>query len=69
MRYRIKKETRKAMNRSGNIQCDICEEHEILCDHHINGRDIPNANHTSNIAHLCSNCHRKVHEGLIAIEG
>lgn len=48
--------------------CDICNEPTILVEHHISGREIPNANHPSNIANVCSNCHMNVHSGLIIIE-
>jgi hypothetical protein len=67
-RARIKKDTIKQMNRSGNYNCDICNASEIREIHHINGRDIPNYNHPSNIANICSNCHTKLHHGQIIIE-
>ena len=69
MRNKITKETRKVMNRSGSYECNICKEKAILVEHHINGRDIPRPNHASNLAHICDNCHRLCHEGLIIIEG
>lgn len=69
MRSRLRQRIRKKMNRSGNIECNICGNKEILIIHHILGRKIRNHNHPSNIANLCSNCHRKCHEGLIIIEG
>ena len=65
---KIKKEIRKNINRSGSYPCVICKETNILCEHHILGREIPNPNHPSNIVSLCSNCHRLVHEGEIIIE-
>jgi len=57
------------MNRSGSLNCSLCKEKNILICHHIKGRDIPNANHPSNLVNLCDNCHRKVHEGKIILEG
>jgi len=69
MRNKLRIKTRKLMNRSGNNICPICNTTNILCEHHIQGRKISNANHFSNIANLCSNCHRKVHEGIIVLEG
>lgn len=66
-RTRTIKRTR-ASNRSGRSPCDICSNLEILEQHHINGRDIPNPNHPSNLASICSNCHTKIHYGKIIIE-
>ena len=66
---KIRKKIQKKINRSGKATCPICNNHEILSEHHLEGRDIPQPNHPSNIANLCSNCHRKIHEGIIIIEG
>lgn len=63
------KKGRKQMNRSGKCHCQICDQQEFMEEHHIEGRDIPNAEHPSNKANICPNCHRKVHEGVIIIEG
>lgn len=57
------------MNRSGSLVCPICKEKHILVEHHINGREILNANQPFNIANICSNCHNEVHHGKIVIEG
>lgn len=65
---KITKKVRKAINRSGKYHCNICNERNILCEHHILGRKIPKSNHPSNLTSLCSNCHRLVHEGEIIIE-
>lgn len=59
----------KKSKSSGILKCEICKNHEILVTHHINGRDILNANHKSNLVDLCSNCHVAVHFGRIVIEG
>jgi len=65
----MKKKNRKIANRTGQIKCPICNTPQILEIHHIEGRDIPNANHSSNLADICPNCHTKVHMGRIIIEG
>ena len=59
---------RRRLNKSGYCECEICGEANILQQHHIRGRNIPNANHHSNLANICSNCHTKVHHGIIVIE-
>lgn len=49
-----------------NIGCCICGWNEAACDvHHINGRNIPNANSHSNLTYLCPNHHRLAHDGKI----
>lgn len=53
---------------SGKCKCEICGNSEILINHHIKGRDIPNANHKSNLCLICSNCHMGIHYGNIIIE-
>jgi len=65
----ITKDRRKKINRSGSKCCDICHAKELLIEHHINGRDIKNPNHPSNLANICPNCHYKLHHGKIIIEG
>lgn len=65
----MRKKIRKVINRTGKFPCEICKEKQILCEHHINGRDIPNYSKEWNLCHICSNCHRLVHEGIIVIEG
>jgi hypothetical protein len=67
--YSIRHKTRKAQNRSGTQPCQVCGLPHRLHAHHINGRNIPKANHPSNIANLCPNCHTLVHEGQIILEG
>lgn len=64
----MNKITRKKMNRSGKAYCDICNENEILQIHHINGRDLPNSDHPSNLCNICPNCHSRTHYGFIIIE-
>lgn len=67
----MKKRSRKVIkerNRSGKQLCPICNRKEILVEHHIEGRNIPNANNPSNLAYICANDHQKIHEGLIIIE-
>ena len=65
----MKKKNRKQRNLSGKHECPICETQQVLIEHHIKGRDIPDANHPSNLADICDNCHRKIHLGRIVIEG
>ena len=65
----MRKTTRKAINKSGKQECPICENPEVLVEHHIEGRDIPNPNHYSNLLNICPNCHAKIHLGRIVIEG
>ena len=64
----MKKKTRKAKNSSGKESCQICGAKEYLVTHHIEGRDIPNPDHPSNLVDICSNCHHKIHMGDIIIE-
>ena len=67
-RTRKTQKVRKQINRSGKNPCQICGEPHILQTHHIDGRDIPNANHSSNLADLCPTCHNNVHWGEVIIE-
>jgi len=64
----VKKSSKKKMNKSGNMPCDICHDKRILEIHHIRGRKIPNYDHPSNCCYLCPNCHDDIHHGLIVIE-
>jgi len=59
---------RRKKNRSGNANCDICNEPQILEIHHIRGRKIPNYNNDSNLIDICANCHNKIHYGLLIVE-
>ena len=59
---------RKVVNRSGKAPCQICKEPHILHTHHIEGRDVPNANHPSNLVDICANCHNDIHWGNIIVE-
>jgi hypothetical protein len=63
------KKARKAQNASGNMICPICDGKHFLTTHHIRGRDIPDCDHPSNLADICENCHRDIHEGVLIIEG
>jgi predicted HNH restriction endonuclease len=64
----MKRSIRKKLNASGNCKCEVCDKDNVLVEHHIRGRDIPNANTPSNLANVCSNCHRLIHTGNIIIE-
>lgn len=63
---RIKK---KIINNTGNALCDVCHNPNLLVEHHIRGRNIPNPNHKSNLCYICSNCHFEIHKGKKIIEG
>jgi C4-type Zn-finger protein len=63
-----RKAKRKRM-RSGTEECPICDIVAKLCRHHINGREVPRAEEEWNISWICPNCHDKIHEGDIIIEG
>jgi hypothetical protein len=64
----VKRDVRRKMNYNGDNLCEICGNIEILVQHHIRGRKVHNANHYSNLANICNNCHTKVHHGIIIIE-
>lgn len=64
----MKRKTKRFLNKTGTCKCEICNEENILEQHHIRGRDINKPNHPSNLANICSNCHTKVHHGIIIIE-
>ena len=68
MRHIIRKEIRRKRNRSGEECCVICNTKTILIEHHIEGRDIANANAWWNLVNICDNCHRLVHSDRIVIE-
>lgn len=55
-----------------NKKCEICETQnkKVIDKHHIIPRTDPRTHHgLSNLAIICSNCHRRVHAGEIIIEG
>lgn len=50
-----------------NIGCCVCGWKEGTCDyHHVEGRKIKDADSEYNIAMLCPNCHRLIHEKKIS---
>ena len=51
--------------------CEICENGvEIFMEHHhINSRSKGGTNEQHNLATICNQCHKKVHHGLLIIEG
>lgn len=59
----------KKRNSTGKHPCDVCKNITFLHEHHINGREIPNPNHISNLCSICPTCHDLVHRGKIIIEG
>ena len=66
---KIRQKTRKKMNRSGKSICPICKNEEFLEEHHLEGRDKDYSNKTFNKANICSNCHTRIHELDIVVEG
>lgn len=64
----MRREIRRKINSSGSGICDICKQRSFLVEHHIEGRDIPNPNHKSNLCRICDNDHRRTHNGSIIIE-
>jgi len=62
------RKAQKLLNKSGNGVCEICNEPNFLVEHHIRGRKITNPNSSSNIANICSNCHTRVHHGIVVVE-
>lgn len=53
---------------SGEKECDICKAKAFLEIHHINGREIPDAERLYNLCSICPNCHKAIHFGSIIIE-
>ena len=67
--FEISSRTKSKILKRLNIGCCICNWNDCVCDlHHINGRQIADANNHSNLAYVCPNCHRKIHEGQITKE-
>ncbi|OHD21620.1 MAG: hypothetical protein A2Y38_02305 [Spirochaetes bacterium GWB1_59_5] len=50
----------------GCSRCGWCEGTSDL--HHIQGRKVPNPDSHDNLAYICPNCHRLVHERKVAPE-
>ena len=60
------------MKRPDKVVCEICAEKELstLHYHHIIERtEKESTEHAFNLAIICSNCHNKIHAGLIEIVG
>ncbi len=50
--------------------CEICgTQTDFIKKHHIHSQTYGGTNEASNQAYICSECHDKVHCGLIIIEG
>lgn len=64
----VYRKLKRKLNATGFYPCEICEELNILVQHHIQGRTIKNPNKPSNLANICSNCHLKIHRGEIIVE-
>jgi hypothetical protein len=64
----VRRKHKKISNIGGCSECEICKEVNILVEHHIRGRKIDKPNHPSNLSYVCSNCHAKIHHGIIIVE-
>jgi len=52
------------------VKCQICnKETDFIKEHHIHSKSLGGKDSPYNIASICSDCHDKVHYGLIIIEG
>lgn len=52
------------------LSCEICGDSSVLLDkHHIVSKSKGGDNKPHNIGFLCPSCHRKVHTGMIVLEG
>lgn len=65
----IRRCVQKKINRSGTWECPICNTPSLLSEHHLEGRKVKQANKASNKANICYNCHARVHNGDIIVEG
>ena len=68
----MSKQTKRKAARSGSRPCDLCNKQRRLVLHHINGRDIPNAEALWNKCWICPDDHDSVHtddKNGIVIEG
>ena len=65
----MSKETMRKSARSGSMICPVCGLKRVLVEHHLSGRNIPNANASWNRAFLCGACHDEIHAGKILISG
>jgi len=50
-------------------QCNICKQSMILESHHIWSTCYGGPNIDWNKCRICPNCHKKIHNGLIVVEG
>jgi hypothetical protein len=58
----------RVINKTGKQKCDVCNNEELLVQHHIQGRNISNPHHSSNLCNICPNCHYDIHKGIKIIE-
>jgi len=50
--------------------CEVCsKDKDFIKKHHIQSRTLGGLDADYNFAYICSDCHDKVHYGLIIIEG
>jgi len=65
----MSRESMRKRARSGTMECPLCGTKRALVEHHIHGRDVPNASASWNRAYICPACHDDVHVGKVVIEG
>jgi hypothetical protein len=63
------KRVKRTSFRSGGMLCPICNRKHALIEHHIHGREIPNAEAQWNKCRICAACHDDIHIGTVIIEG
>lgn len=51
------------------MNCQICNNEQAFHEHRIISGAYGGKYTKNNVAHICANCHEKVHRGLIIIEG
>ena len=69
MAVRSSKKRFRQSRRSGQFPCDVCGKTHLLVEHHINGREVDDADGNWNICWLCPDEHDEVHAGNLIIEG
>ena len=65
----MSKKSFRQSRRSGQFPCDVCGKVRLLVEHHIQGREVDDANGRWNLSWVCPNCHDELHAGDLIIEG
>ena len=50
-------------------KCPICYKNIKLDKHHIRSKTFGGTDNKGNLCYICPNCHRKVHTGILILEG